>query len=307
MFDLLEQKKHMQDLITQLSFPLDAQKTFTDAFDRISRDKTASARFSCLLQEYDDTEHCSYKHLLTEVKVIGETLGIHEYTISLLLFLCMAEKLRYRYLERGIDEDIYFNAMLDMRYKLEECRLVYGINGSFVPQWYYRFFNLTCFALGRLQFELTATEKPYEIGGITLPAGSKAIYIHIPRTGTKLNHSAVLESYRLAAKMFADEFQSQPITFMCASWLLDPWNLTVLSPTSNIAAFINDFKMVDSGSYDDYEEMWRLFDCLCTEDTSNLPKDSSLRRAYADRMERKEPVGWGRGLFIYRDGKILND
>lgn len=306
MVELEKRKTYLQDLMTQLVFPLDAQKTFIDAFDCILGDKTAAAWFSCLLQQYDDSECCSYKQMLTEVKAMGKALKIHEYTVSLLLFLCMAEKLRCRYIEREIDESIYDNSILDLRYKLEECRLVYGVNGSFVASWFHKFFDLTRFALGRLQFEMTVTKEPYQISGIELPAGSKAINVHIPRTGTKLAHQDVLKSYHMAAKLFADEFKSQPTVFTCYSWLLDPWNLTVLLPGSNLAAFINDFKTVDTGNYDGYGELWRLFDCLCTEDLSSLPRDSSLRCAYADRIERGDPIAWGRGIFIYQDGKILN-
>lgn len=307
MYDLKKRRAYIQNLMMQLNFPSDAKKTFVEVFDCISNDIVASARFSCILQQYDNSENCSYSHMLADVKAIGEDLGIHEYTISLLLFICMSEKLRCRYSVRGIDDSIYFNSLLDLRYKLEECRLLYGVNGSFVAWWFSGFFNLTRFALGRLQFEIVATEESYEINGITIPAKSKAINVHIPRTGTKLDHQEVLESYRLAAKMFSDVFQMQPVVFTCYSWLLDPWNLTVLSPTSNLAAFCNDFKVVEVGNYDGYDEMWRLFDCLCTEDTSILPKDSSLRRAYVDRIDRGEPVAWGRGLFIYQDGELLNE
>ena len=32
-----------------------------------------------------------------------------------------------------------------------------------------------------------------------------------------------------------------------------------------------------------------------------------LRRAYIDRIKRGEPTGWARGVFIWRDGEIIND
>ena len=82
-------------------------------------------------------------------------------------------------------------------------------------------------------------------------------------------------------------------------------NLTVLSPSSNLAAFIRDYRILQTGQFEGYGELWRLFDCLCTDDTTNLPKDSSLRRAYAERIDRAEPIFWGQGFFLYLDGKIL--
>ena len=306
MVNLEECRIYVQDLMTRFAFPLDAHKTFMDAFEVILDDKTASAWFSCLLQQYEDSEHCAYNQILTDVKAMGKILGIHDYTISLLIYLCMSKKLRCRYLERGIDDEIYFNSLLDLRYKLEECRLVYGVNGSFVAHWFYRFFNLTRFALGRLQFELIQTKAHYIVGGREIAAGSNVINVHIPRTGARLEHSEVLQAYKKAAEFFSSDFDEQPIVFTCCSWLLDPWNLTVLSHSSNLTAFCKDYQIVETGFYDGYGEMWRLFDCVCTNNLAKLPQDSSLRRAYVKRMECGEPVGWGRGLFLYDNGTIIH-
>ena len=145
------------------------------------------------------------------------------------------------------------------------------------------------------------------IGSTTVPAGMKAINIHIPRTGGKLDHNEVLQSYRAAAELFASEFEHQPVIFICTTWLLDPWNMTVLSPESNLSAFYRDFRIINTGVYPDYAQVWRLFDRRYNGDPADLPRDSSLRRAYAERIERGEPTGWGTGIFLYRDGKILHE
>lgn len=297
-------KTNVHTLMKRLAFPADAQQVFLAALDRIGADKTASAWLSRLMAQYDDSERCAYRTMLTDICAMGEALGLHEYTVSMLLFLCLGEKLRERYAERGIDEAVYYASMADLRYKLEECRLVHGEVGSFVAAWFPGFFDLTRFALGRLQFEIIKTKRDYTVGGVLLPAGSKAINIHIPRTGTRLDHGEVLEAYRRAAEWFAGEFTDQPITFTCHSWMLDPWHLTVLAPTANMAVFYRDFEVVENGSYDNYNSVWRLFDCLYTGDPDALPADSSLRRAYVERIRRGEPTGWGRGFFLWQDGKI---
>ncbi len=294
-------KKHVSSLMERLEFPMDAQKVFLDALDCISEDKVASAWLSRLIEQYDESENCDYKQMLSDITALGEALGIHKYTSGMLLFLCLAEKLRERYAEYGIDESIFYDSMADLRYKLEECRLIHGIVGSFVCKWFKGFFNLTRFKLGRLQFEVVLTQKDYTLNGKTIPAGNKVINVHIPRTGTKLNHDEVLASYKQASEMFAPEFEGSQMVFHCKSWMLDPWNLTVLSPTSNMALFLKDFEIVECCNYENYDGVWRLFDCLYIGDVSALPQDTSLRRAYANRIERGEPVAWGRGMFIYRD------
>lgn len=292
-------KAHICSLMGRLKFPTDAQQVFLRAFEKITGAAETNKAFAELLQQYEENEHCDYKQMLSEMVALGEVYSIHPYTASMLLFLCLSKTLLERYRQRGIDEGIYYRSIADLAYKLEECRLVHGIHGSFVASWFAGFFALKRFGLGRLQFEIVSTSEDYRLSGILVPAGSKAINVHIPRTGTKLLHSEVEESYRLAAEMFAGEFVDQPILFTCKSWLLDPWNQTVLKPGSNLALFCKDFEIVKSGDYEGYGELWRLFDCQYTGDASKLPRDSSLRRAYADRVERGEPIGWGVGLFLY--------
>jgi len=297
--------KHLQTyeedlhfLMERLDFPADAKEALLRAFSIICSQDDEEKTFSSILKCYEKTELCPFSQMLEEACLVGKRLKIHEYTVSLLMFLCMAKVLRRRYEERGIPETIYFNSMMDLRYKLEECRLVYGICGSFVARWFPRFFDLTRFALGRLQFEMVAFKKDYVLDGVLLSQGSKAINVHIPRDGTRLDYHRVWESYREAAEMFSSEFSSGSIIFTCHSWLLDPWNLTVLNPESNLALFSKDYQLIEHGDYSGYFEMWRLFDCNC-EDLSGLPSDSSLRRAYLERMKRGEPIGWGRGAFFY--------
>lgn len=287
-------KIHIQSLMKRLLFPDDARLELEAAYDAMQ-----GPDFSRLIARYQETENCDYKALLSDVTAIGGRHGIHPYTASLLLFLCFSEVLLERYRIRGIEESIYYCSMADLAYKLEECRLVHGINGSFVASWFSGFFALTRFGLGRLQFELVKTAENHTVDGKIVLTGSKAINVHIPRTGTRLDHTLVQEAYRSAAEFFSPMFQNEPILFHCKSWLLDPWNLTVLKPESNLSVFIRDFEIVQTGSYDDYKDLWRLFDCKYEGDASTLPRNSSLRCAYADRVARGEPIGWGLGMFFY--------
>ena len=292
-------RNHVEHLMCRLDFPGDAREELLSAYDAIKQNSWSGERFSALLAEYEKSMDCEYKRMLADAVALAEPLSIHAYTASLLLFLCMSKTLLERYREKELDESIYYRSMADLGYKLEECRLVYGINGSFVASWFAGFFNMTRFGLGRLQFEIRQTTEDFVVGGSTVPAGSNAINVHIPRTGTKLDHGDVLDAYDQAAAFFRDAFAEGQCVFFCKSWLLDPWNLTVLKPDSNLARFCGDFKIVKSGVYEDYQELWRLFDCLYTGDAKKLPQDSSLRRAYADRVSRGEPIGWGLGMFLY--------
>ena len=167
-------------------------------------------------------------------------------------------------------------------------------------KWFWGFFRLERFALGRLQFEIVRFGGDYETDGVSLTPDSLVINVHIPRTGTRLDRESVLESYRLAAEFYR-AILGDKIVFVCSSWLLFPKNRELLSPTSNLLAFMNDFDIYTSGEYLNYGEVWRLFDKAYDGDVTHLPADTSLRRAYIDLISRGEKTGWGKGVFVYRD------
>ncbi len=291
-------KEQVSHYMQQLHFPQDACADLSAALAQICADDAAFAAVSDMCAIYAADCHCHFTPFLEQTDAICHRLGIHPYTGGLLLYLCLADTLLAHYRSAGHSDALFWNALADLSYKLEECRLVHGINGSFVAQWFAGFFKLERFAFGRLQFEPYLLKKPCTCRGIPLPVGAKAIAVHIPRTGTRLDHDLVKEAYETARDFYKDEFGGSPVVFSCSSWLLYPWNLEILSPTSNLRAFIEDYEIVRSGDYPDYSSLWRLFDCNYTGDPDALPQNSSLRRAYAARVKRGEPTGYGVGFFL---------
>ena len=299
-------KQNVIGIMKRLDFPSDAQMTFVNALNYISADPVSTSWLKRLIEQYEKSElPCDYNRLLFDMRAMAMALGIHEHTMDMLLFLCLCEPLRVRYVSRKIDEAVWLNSIMDLKYKLEECRLVKGTVGSFVAPWFAGFFDMTRFALGRLQFEIVYTKNDYTVGGVNVPKGSPAINIHIPRTGTRLHHDEVLKSYLAAVDWFRDIFTDDEVLFTCNSWLLDPWNMTALESTSNLAAFMGDFEIVETYLHEGYPDLWRLFDCNYNGNPEDLPRNSSLRRAYADRVARAEKTGGGRGFFRMKNGEIL--
>ena len=103
----------------------------------------------------------------------------------------------------------------------------------------------------------------------------------------------------MAADFFGKKYGMKKIVFVCHSWLLFPKNLEILREGSNLREFVNDYDVIETGTYDNYSETWRLFDTEYTEDHSKLPADSSFRRGYIDLMNKGEKTGWGYGVYVY--------
>lgn len=290
---------NIKALMESLSFPENAQAELLSSLDKMLNDNDAANELDALMSMYDESEFCDYAGMLERIELAGKGVGVHEYTAQMLLYLSLSERLKERYIERSIDLDIFYDSLKDLSYKLEECHLIYNIVGSFTKNWFYGFYNLTRFALGRLQFEIRQYDVDLTIDGVNINKDTKVLNVHIPRTGGPLNHNEVLKSYDLAASFFAEEL-GETIIFHCSSWLLDPFHSTILSPESNIMKFINDFTIIKTDVYTDYSSVWRLFDKMYNGNVDELPADSSLRRAYIERIKANQPTGWGRGFMVYK-------
>lgn len=289
-------RSYIDSFMRLCEYPDDARKCLLDAYDKI----TSIGDGLCnLVAEYEADYKIDYEAALSKMKEISLESGVHEYTGALLLFICYTRGLRAHYEREGISLDLFLPTVLDLRYKLDECQCVYGIVGSFVAKLFAGFFNLTRFALGRLQFEIVEFGGEYDNGEIKLTPESRVINVHIPRTLTPLDRKSTLESYRLAAEFFAPKLNGS-IVFTCNSWLLFPRHKEMLKDGSNILEFMNDYDPVASGEYSNYNEIWRLFDKIYDGDPSHLPADSSLRRAYVEIISRGERTGWGKGVFAFK-------
>ena len=267
-----------------------------DAYDRILQNEQARELWAQAQEIYDQTIKCNYTEIRDKADEAARLVGLHEYTAELLIFICMSKKLKAEYEARGIDGEIFHNSMLDLRYKLEECKAVRGIVGSFVAMWFCGFFDLTRFALGRLQFEMVNFNHSYEKEGARLTPESRVINVHIPRTMTPLTPASCDEAFGRAKAFFAKE-TGEVCAFVCSSWLLYPEHEHMLSHESNVYKFMKRFDMIRSGTSKDRGDLWRLFD---TDEKrwDRLPADTSLRRAYVEQLKKGGQVGWGHGVFI---------
>ncbi len=290
-------KAYLANFFETFDYPTDARVALTDTYDRIMSDQSAGEQWNAMIRDYETNINCDYSAQLNTCKQLSKSLLVSNFSAQLLIFICHSRHLRRVYAEREIDDAIWYNSMLDLKAKLFECYEVYGVWGSFVASWFPRFFDATRFALGRLQFETDKFKKTYEKDGVILTEDSTVINVHIPRTLTPLSPSACDDAFRTAAKFYEKELNGAPCAFVCTSWLLFPEHHNMLPQTSNIRAFMNTFDILDWGYYgDDGANLWRLFDTM-ERNPDRLPANSTLRRAYIDRLRRGEKLGWGFGVY----------
>ena len=291
-------------------YPDDAKDTFRDLHGAILRNADANAAFDKVYVRFTDDNDES--PVFPDVDKVGEAVGVHPYTMELYMFMYEAYFLRERYREKQIDEQIFWDSMTDLRAKLIECRDVYGINGSFVAGWFFGFFEMTRYALGRLQFERSVYRRdtPYVCGEGIVEPGGQLVNMHIPSLGP-LTTDKVIDAFKRAYNFpyFADlkDPRTGLMPFCCGSWLLYPPHYDFLPPQSRILTFMDCFDILQWEDKDHFDDAWRVFASFKDALPEDLPRDTSLRRAFADRLLSGGKTGHGYGAFFFDGEKILHN
>lgn len=297
------QSAFINNFMTKLSFPKEAEEALSCA-EEIIIEKERNGILASLVHSFMvcGTE---IEAILPKLDEISASCGIENYTTHLLFFLHCTPILFENYREKEIPEQIFWDSMADFSCKLRECREVKGVWGIFTAAWYPRFFNMTRFALGRFQYEpIEFPLGPYTKAGFTIDPGDTVYNSHIPSSGP-MPKEVRLDSYRRAYEFFKKDLDGKPIVIVCHSWLLYPEHKNFLPPHLNIVDFINDFEIIRSEETETFSDRWRIFGRHHTLPADQLPRDTALRRAYADHLAAGGKTGLGFGILLFDGEKIL--
>lgn len=228
--------------------------------------------------------------------------GVHRYTLWLLV-LILCSKVPY---DRCGDEKLFWDTFTDIRYKVQECRRVYGICGVFVGFWYPIFFTDSIVKLGRLEFETSVYpgKAPVSIGDYRVGPGDISYSIHIPASGEPFTREARLDAYRRAYDHFGCAQRGTPLVCWCESWLLYPPYAERLPEGSRIKDFSRDFLSVTPMETPVFDDFWRVFPGQVEADPASWEGDSGLQRAIKSHFLSGGKPGCGLGLLIF-DGEHL--
>ena len=290
-------KDYIKQFFCEFDYEESDRESLLKAYDRIVSNETAKNAFLASLELYQNDVNFDFSKVVDNCGVMSDNTGVSIFASHLITFISLTKHMQEIYAERGLPHELYHNCMLDLKYKLEECKAVRGEVGVFVTNWFYGFYRLTRFALGRLQFETVRFGRTYEKDGVKLDEESRVINVHIPRTGTPIDKESCDEAYRLASEFFADKLEG-PVVFVCSSWLLFPEVRDLINPKSNVYRFTSDYEILKV-SYNTGGDLWRLFD-TDEKHPDRLPADSSLRRAYIAHMKRGGRLGGAYGVYVYK-------
>lgn len=291
----------IRELCEKLDFPKESTDELSSALDKI----LACPECAALLKKAQDTMYLSSDSFNPVLEELTSACGLHRYTVNMVFWLYSAIPLRYIYQQKGLPEDIYYDSMKDLRYKLKECRDVYGICGTFVD-WFKLFYLCKRFSLGRLEYERIAY--PLDVYKDVLKKNDTVINIHIPSSG-KLLPADVICSLKKAYSFFSDEVREDGVlVFHCDSWMLyAPMAEAVYKDGSNMKAFYELFDVIENRDSDSYPNFWRVYNMQYENGAfDKAPTDTSFRRNLLEYLKNGGKMGSGRGLILFDGEKILN-
>ena len=236
-------------------------------------------------------------------RIHNEIPNENEHLLNLLAWLNCIPYLYEAYKRFGISYELFYEAMKDFSYKANECKMVYGVCGLFV-NWFFLFFELKEFSLGRLQYEVFHFgPDEYVCDGFKLKKGDRVYSCHIPSSG-RLTYDLCLDSFQKAYEFFKADLSGDVIPIVCHSWLLyKPYIEKVFPENSNLKGFAEMFDIIKSESAGNvFYDGWRVFGKNFEGSTKELPTDNTLRRNFVDYINAGGDFGIGYGVIFY-DGK----
>lgn len=299
--------KHLCEFFADFDYPTEAKDFFLDAGKKLDACPDAAALLERQISIYESTDSFELSELNADVKSAARLSGISERALLFILYAKMTFHMHDLYRKKGIAEDIWHDSVRDLGFKNRECHDVKGEWGLFTD-WFQGFLKLRLFALGRLQYQadpFNLTGEPITRQGILIePGKTTALSIHIPSDG-RLLPGDVLDSLKKAYEFHSALRVDGKLVFQCSSWLLYPKMLEFMTPGSNLSKFIECFEIMSSGTDPEFRNCWRLFGRDYSEGSKALPRDTTLRRQYAEWLDAGNLPGYGSGMIIFDGERIL--
>lgn len=294
---------HINDFIHRANIPQQAKDYLLDSTDSFMQCYSAD-----LHQQLDIFYNNNFDvpSTLEKRNYWADELGISVFTVNFIFLVSASLRMKHNYHQTGISEEIYWDTILDIQYKLAECYEVDDVWGVSCETWYSIFFRLDLFKLGRLEFERSVYNQhtPYDYNGGSVHHGDRAYSVHIPSAG-KLEHSLCIDSYKRAYEFFKHELNGAPLVCVCSSWLMYYKNEQIFQSNSNLAQFANDWAIVSGDPVDNFYDSWRVFGKHHKKDIDQLPTDTTLRKSIAEWLQSGNKMGVGYGVLVFDGERFL--
>lgn len=298
----------MEKLLLKIGFDKSEAQFFS--WQYLKLDDTDKELFDQLGEEYSSGKGIEiYESICEKLTPLASKYNLDKNTVNMLFFLSNLERMRQKYIEKGVSEQLFYDTAKDFKYKLDECKKYSGVLGASPFNWYYYFFNAEMFALGRLQFHTKKffNDTYYKWNDITITPEDTVVNIHIPSSGP-LTREMRLDSYKRAFDFFG-KTKGDYLVLICSSWLIYPGYREVYAKGSNLADFMDDFDIIksDDAQENTFPNSILVFGTGYNGDTTKFPADTTLQKNFIKYLNAGKTCGFGHGVIIFDGEKIVNN
>ena len=299
---------YIRGFLARYGYPEEAVALFTEVERRLDSEPAHGAAFDLHLRKYMAEDAEGLGEALTAMDELAAEMGYSPYTMEFVFIMNCTELLKPRYDAAGVEEEIFWRGCDDLRCKLLECIECKGVPGTFVAGWNHGFLKFDRFAYGRFQYEVRTFDFDFDFlssCGKRISNGDTFVNFHIPSSGIPLTDEVRMASYKEAYRHVKHLFPDGLAVFGCGSWLLYPRHREFLPKTSNILKFLNDFEIVCWEEKETFGDAWRVFGRYADLPPEQLPRDTSLRRAFAEWLCAGRKTGSGFGFIVFDGENIM--
>lgn len=128
----------------------------------------------------------------------------------------------------------------------------------------------------------------------------QVLHMHIPESGP-MDHEACGRSIKEALQFFPAYFPDEPpLACCCTSWILDNQFEDILPPQANMVRFQKELYLVPARTGNMESTLKRIFGAV-PDDLAQAPRDTTLRRAVLEHLERGGHLRGGSGFLLPQD------
>ena len=107
---------HFKLVEEKLGFPQEAVELFEKIALKIENSKSFSEKFQKTLDKYLLPEAHDFGGMCDDMKKLAFCYRVKEYSLTCVWLIVASEKMLELYREKGIDEQIYWDSMMDLKY-----------------------------------------------------------------------------------------------------------------------------------------------------------------------------------------------
>ena len=292
-------KNHYFTFLEKATLPSEAKEYLTDSFNAIY---PKYEKDILDMIDYLYNHNCSVESTLELRKSLAEKSNIHLYTVNFIFLVCASKRMLADFKAKGISENIFWDTILDLNYKLNECKAVHNVWGNFVETWYDIFFKCDIVKLGRLEFErMKYLEELPEVtvDGVAVTHETTVYSTHIPSCGT-FTKELREDSYKKAKEFFSEELQGKPMVLFCESWLMNPDNQKIYPNSMNIIDFQKEFNIIESHVDETYGDAWRVFSKDYNGNPDELPCNTTMQKSIINWLKAGNKMKIGFALKVIK-------